>query len=49
MFPISFHWNSRANGTMILNAMMWSPVGINGIQVVAARRTYTHYNIVFLR
>lgn len=32
-FPISFHWNPRANGTMILNAMMYSPVGVSGIQV----------------
>jgi hypothetical protein len=33
MFPIAMHWNPLANGTMILNAMMWSPDGVAGIQV----------------
>jgi hypothetical protein len=33
MFPIAMHWNPLANGTMILNAMMWSPEGVAGVQV----------------
>jgi len=33
MYPIAMHWNARANGTMILTTMMWSPEGVNGIQV----------------
>ncbi len=33
MYPIAIHWNARANGTMILNALMNSPDGANGIQV----------------
>jgi hypothetical protein len=32
-FPIAMHWNPSANGTMILNAMMWSPEGVAGVQV----------------
>jgi hypothetical protein len=31
---MAIHWNAQANGTMILTALMDSPEGTNGIQIV---------------